>query len=212
MIGLTVNGVEKAVANLAGARREMPDANARGVAKSTLLGKRELQKQMTGPKTHDPFWGVRSASKEHLAVRSGLTRASLNPGTRVYVLGSQATGVVGSSQQHLLRQEDGGTFAGTSPQGYNRIPTRAAQTAAGVDRWAGISIRDIPGAFLLTSKAGKLWAAVRTARGFDLLYLLVKSVTLPARRIFGRVTERIRLEVVKNSDGEVAAVVRRANS
>lgn len=213
MIGLTVNGVDRTARNLSEAKRDLPSATQRGVAKSTLLARRELTKQMTGPKKSHPFWGVQSSSKEHLTVRSGLTRASLTPGTRVFVSGDTVTGAVGSSQKHLLDHESGGTFPGKSPKGYARIPTAAMQTPGGVDRLSGASIRSIPAAFLFTSKTGKLWAAIK-GRGKELvlLYLLVKSVTLPARRIFGRVTDRIRPEVNRNLGSEVTTLVRKANS
>lgn len=216
MIGITVNGLDHVRASLKGAAAGLRTSTYRAVARGTIMLGAELRKEMTGPKFNDPFWGVKSGSKTQLTVRSGITRSSLTPGARVYQRGGEVIGAVGSAQKHLLKHEDGGTFPGTSPKGYARIPTAAAQTKAGVDRWTGQSIRDIPGAFLIRASSGKLWA-VRSAGGkrsarVEFLYLLVKSYRLLGRKIFGRTSRRMQPEITKLVGEYTAEVTRKANT
>lgn len=216
MIGLAVKGIDRVASNMVRTRERLREQNKRSMKRATIHLSGKLRLQMTGPKTHHPFWGVQSPSKEMLTARTGITRASLSAGTRVYESAGVLTGAVGSSQKHLLDHETGGIFPGKSPKGYHRIPTAAAQTRVGVDRWLGMSIRDIPGAFLFRSSVGKLWAAVITggkrSQRITLLYLLVKWRKLPARRIFGRVRDKEATAVNTIMGEGVASVVRQANA
>lgn len=210
MIGVSVKGAERAAANLKAAQQGVRDAQLAGTRRATVLVERALKREMTQPGVADAFWGKKGSAGDGLAVRSGRTRASVSGAA--YRVGERVTGVVGSKEKHLKLHEDGGVVRGTSPKGYARIPTAAALTQAGVDRNAGQSIRAIPGAFLFTSKSGRLWAAVRTNRRLVLLYLLVKSVTLRARNIFSRIARSETPRVVEALRSEVALSVQRANS
>jgi hypothetical protein len=213
MIGVSVKGAEKALRNIAGAAKSVRVESERAMRASVLLVRRMLALEMTGSENRDAFWGKKGAAGNKLSVRSGKTRASLAPGTRVYRTGSTLVGVVGSAEKHLVLHEDGGLIHGTSPKGYLRIPTRAAQTPAGVDRYAGRSIRDIPGAFLLKSKAGNHWAAIRKAGGtLSLLYLLKKSARIRPRRIFARTRDSARPQVLELTRGAIRTVVQKANA
>jgi len=216
MIGVSVRGIETTQRNLARAGQELRGAQERGVSKASKLVSIELKQELTSPAASSPFWGRIGSTGSGLSVRSGLTRASITGGGRIFRSNDIVTSAVGSAQKHLKDHEDGGVFPGRSPKGFARVPTAAAQTAAGVDRYAGQSIRDIPGSFLLRSKTGRLWAA-RNAGGrnsarVELLYLLVKSVRLKPKHIFGRVADRSRPKVVQLIGAEASLVVGRANS
>lgn len=212
MIGIAASGAEKTHRNLAGAARALPSEQAKAVLRASRIVEIELKKEMTAARQMDPFWGVKGGAGDGLAVRSGLTRASVQGGGRIYRSGDTVSAAVGSAQKHLKDHEDGATLSGKSPAGYHRIPTREAQTGAGVDRYAGRSIRDIAGAFLIRTKAGKLWAALARAGRVSLLYLLVKIIRLRPRRIFHRVNERTRPKAVAEVQAGVTAVVNKANA
>lgn len=210
MIGLSVRGADKVASRLRGAARDVRSAQELGVRRGTLLVDRALKLELSEKGGQDAFWGKTGSPGDGLAVRSGRTRASV--ASNVFRYGDRVVGVVGSKEAHLKQHESGATVPGTSPRGYARIPTAAAQTPSGVDRNAGRSIRDIPGAFLFTSRTGKLWAAVRADKRLELLYLLVKQVRLRARRIFERTASRQTSHVADAMRSEVSLVVRRANA
>jgi len=210
MIGVTVTGVDKVTKNLRGARAGTGPATARGVRMGVAIVERALKMEMTKKGEMDAFWGKQGAGDDGLAVRTGRTRASVTGAQ--FRSGDTYVGVVGSKEKHLKDHEDGATLQGTSPAGYHRIPTAAAKTPAGVDRNAGRSIRNIPGAFLFTSKAGNLWAAMRNNAGpLVLLYMLVKSITLRPRKIFARVRREQQAPVVEALRSQVSIVVAQAN-
>lgn len=213
MIGVSVKGVEHVRGNLTRARAGVRTAQERGVVRSSLLVSRMLKLELSEPGGSDPFWGKTGSRGNGLAVRTGHTRAGITPGGNIIRIGDNVVAAVGSASQALKRHEAGGTFAGTSPAGYARIPTGAAKTAAGVDRNAGRSIRAIAGAFLRKSKSGKLWAAIRSSTGgLTLLYLLVKSITLKPRHIFQRTRDKAAPQVTALVGNAVSLVVQQANS
>lgn len=215
MIGLTVNGARQVADRMKRAVTDVRKAQDQGIRLASIKVERDLKLEVSAQGGRDAFWGKTGASGNQLAVRSGRTRQSIVGGGRVYRVGNSVSAAVGTAEQHMKRHEDGGTFQGTSPKGYSRIPTGAAQTGAGVDRWIGKSIRDIPGASLFTSKAGKLWAATRAAgaRGkLVLLYLLVKQITLRPRKIFARVRDREQGAVAKIVGAEISVACGKANA
>jgi len=213
MIGVTVNGARAVAANLKQASIDLRKAQDKGVMLASLSVERALKLEMTGAERRDPFWGRLGAPGDKLGRRSGRTVQSVTGGGRAYRVGPLVTAAVGSAEKHLKLHEDGATVRGTSPKGYNRIPTAAAQTGAGVDRWLGTSIRTIPGAFLFRSKAGKLWAAMRNGRGpLVLLYLLVREVVLRPRRIFSRVAVAQKPLVDRIIGAEISVAIAKANT
>jgi hypothetical protein len=212
VIGLSVTGADRAARNLARAKARVLTAQEAGVRRSTLMIERALKLEMTQAAEMDAFWGKKGSAGDGLSARTGRTRASVTGGGTSLRVGDRVVGAVGSKEKHLKLHESGGTVRGTSPQGYARVPTAAAQTGAGVDRWAGMSIRDIPGAFLMRSATGRLWAAMGAGNRLRFLYLLVKSVTLKPRHIFERVKRQNEPRVVELMRSEVAVVVREANS
>jgi len=208
VIGVSVKGAELAAKRLAQAAADVRVNGERDMRASTLLIRTMLSAEMTAPEQRDAFWGKKGGTPG-ISVRSGKTRASLTPGTLVYRTGTTVVGVVGSGEKHLALLETGGTI---SSGRYLRVPTALAQTPAGVDRYAGQSIRDIPGAFLLRTKTGRLWAARRRRGGaVELLYLLVRSVKIRGRGIFGRVATLASPEVKAITGRSLEAVVRKAN-
>lgn len=209
MIGVSVISPEKVVESLLLSGKRVMSATEAGVRRSTALIERALKQEMTGPKREDAFWGVTGATTQGLTVRSGRTRASVTGGGTSLRHGDEVIGAVGSGEAHLKRLEDGGTFAGTSPAGFARIPTAAAQTPSGVERpeFAGRSLREVQDVFLIRTKTGRLWAA-RNAGGarsqrVDLLYLLVRSVTIKPHKVF----ERTRIAKTAEVNAIIAAEV-----
>jgi hypothetical protein len=141
---------------------------------------------LTGKKGRHPLFGVTGAKGDALGVRSGNTRSSVT--ARVFDTAGTLLGVVGSALTHVRAHELGVTISGR----WLRIPTRHAQTGAGVDRYAGMSARQIPDTVLLRGKKGGLWIMLRQGKKLTPLYLLVRSVTLRPRRMFAAALDRNR--------------------
>lgn len=175
----------------------------RAMTRSTILTERVLKKDgLDGKKGHHSFWGVTGAPGSTLGARSGKTRQSVTQ--QVFTSGPVVIGAVGVPGKAFAAHESGATITG-SP--YLRQPTAAAQTPAGVDRYAGQSLRGVPGLFSLRSKAGNLWIATRSAGQLVLMYMLRRSVTLRARHVLRHVYGLVRDEVNLNFRGAAGSVV-----
>lgn len=203
----TVNGrgVAGAIGGLTRARAGMRLEMRRTMGVVVHHVERSLKRNaLTGQKGSHPLFGVTGAAGDTLGVRSGRTRNSIV--ARVLDTPGGVVGVVGSPERHARLHEHGGTVTGAP---YLRIPTREMQTGAGVDRMAGRSARSIAGAFLLKSKAGNLWIAMRgRGRELVLLYLLKRQVTFRPRRMFQRTLERSRAFIRQEFRNAVARVAR----
>lgn len=215
MIAVTVKKTGRFVTNPDGVKHDIQTAVERGMFKGWQAVRKSVREKMSLPGTRHPFWG-RIGSAEGLMVRTGKTRASITPAFRPLRIGNRVTAVVGSPDQHVLDLEEGGTVSAGA--GWFRIPTRDAQTAAGVDRWAGMSIRNIPGAHLYRNPiTHKLWAyqaepgALGTGR-HRLLYLLTKTVTRKGRHIFARAAVDSQPDVVAAMGREITLAVQKANT
>ena len=213
MIGFTVRKIGRFVTKPDAVKRDLRAALKSGLRKASFIIRESLREKMSEPGGRDSFWG-RTTTTKGLLVRTGGTRARLSPGGRVYESGTTMHTAVGSPDEHVRQIEAGGEVFPGPGYKYLRIPTGAAQTRAGVDRWAGRSIRDIPGSFLFTSKAGELWAAHRKGKREKLerLYLLRKSITTRARHMFARTTRETEPKVVKAIGFDVSVAVARANT
>lgn len=212
MIGVSVQGADRVRANLARGSSRLRSGQEAGVKRASILVSRLLREEMTQDAVSDPFWGKRNSGGDGLSVRTGHTRASVTGGGTIFRVGTSVMAAVGSAMKHLLDHERGGTFSGSSPRGFHRIPTAAAQTAAGADKYAGRSILDIQGSFLMRSLGGRLWAAINNGkRAVTLLYLLVRSITLKPRRLFARTSAKAAPQVVGGLRLEVSAAVAEAN-
>lgn len=210
MIATKIIGVDRVLAKLERAGVEMDRAEMNTVRQGSIILRRALVQHLSGRAPSDPFWGKGSPSGAFMGARTGQSRSRLSPGGLAVKQGNRWSAAVGSPDKHVAFQEQGGTIQGRQ---FLRIPTRAAQTAGGMDRNAGRSIRDIPGSFLMRSRAGNLWAAVRASGDSvpTLLYMLVRSVTQRARGIFATVRREIEPQIAALGRVEVAAVVRHAN-
>ena len=208
MIAVEARGVPEVANRLRRAGRELTAARDRELAAAGALLRRKLGGRMSDPGSTHPFWGRGGGVGDALAARSGGSRARITPGTQVYRSGDTAWTVVGSPDPHIAFLEEGGTIQGNP---FLRIPTGAAKTAQGVDRWAGRSIRDIPGAFLQRTRRGALWAMQAFARRVTFLYLLVRSVRVRGRHVFARARADAEPEIARRFKGAVETVVRRAN-
>lgn len=210
-IGITLRGVKEAERRYAQAVKETGTAIERAVSRSSLLLSRETRLQLSGRGSSDSFLGKRGAPAPLLGVRSGATRVRITPGGRVYRSGNTYFSAIGSADRYMKMHEEGGTITGNK---FLRIPLAAAQTPAGVDREAGHSLRSVPGIFFIRSKGGNLFAVRKASRRsrMEFLYLLKPSVTIPARRPFATVRDRVAPQVSALTGGEVAVVMQRANN
>lgn len=201
MIRIQGSGATRFSGFLARVQGEGAAVARQSILLASFLASKLLKQRTAWPQGgNDPFWGKLSPrAGPYLRGRSGMTSHRITGGG-VVTEGRDAIGRttysarVGSPDAHVEFHERGGVIPGDfpgyfmSPAGYLRIPTAAAQFASGADRYGDRSIREIPGAFLFTSKAGNLWAAIREGAKLTLLYLLAKrsprSGTHRARRIF----------------------------
>lgn len=181
-----------------------PSAMA-SMKKSVALMERDLKKSLTGQKRRDPFLGVTGAPPPTLGARSGRTRASVTSEVVRFSDGI-ILGIVGSPLKMLIAHEEGAFISGNQ---YLRIPLAAAQTAAGIDRNLGRSIRGLPGTFILKSKRGNLFVVRRRGRyDMEFLYLLKHSVRLPARHTFRESARRMRGPIEAIFERDMAILVR----
>lgn len=212
MIALQVTGLKETQGRMAGAAKDMPTLGERVMRRVSLFMHRRLVQKMSVPTISHPFWGKTSPPGNVLGVRSGNTRRRISPGGIVFKRGTTWETAVGSPDAHVLFMEEGGRQVGTSPKGFLRIPTRRAQTAAGVDRYFGTSAKNIPGSFLLKSKAGNLWIATKDkGQRPVLLYLLKKVVRKRGRHIFRDTKNETNKAAPGLAQPEVTAFVRKAN-
>jgi hypothetical protein len=204
VIAVSQNGLDKVAANLARGRNSVRQETRSAMERVVRTIEADLKgRGLSGAKGFRPLFGVTGAQGDSLGVRSGRTRRSIV--ARVLDVGPTVIGLVGSPEKYMRAHEEGATIHG------GRIPTVNAQTAAGVDRYAGRSIRSIAGAFLFRSRAGNLWGAIRQGGRLVLLFLYPKVIRLRARRVFGKTLERnrgtIRAELTKGA----ARIVAHAN-
>jgi len=209
VIGVAARGADRVARVLRTAGQDLRTTQETIVRVAGAIVHRKVVERMSDPGTSHPFWGRGGGIGDRLAARSGGSRARITPGTQVYRVGDTVSTVVGSPDQHIGFLEEGGTVYGRP---YLRVPTAAAKTAQGVDRFAGRSIREIAGAFLQRSRRGILWAMRAVGgRAVELLYMLVRSVRIRGRHVFARARADAEPEIARVSNGAVAAVVRKAN-
>ena len=119
-------------------------------------------------------------SGERLAVRTGNLRSSVTMATESTSSSERVYLRAGGGQRdvrYAALQEYGGTVVPVNAQ-YLAIPLAAAKTRAGVSRYA--SPRDVPGLFIIKSKAGNLLLVRRKGKKNKLepMFVLKKSVTI----------------------------------
>lgn len=225
MIGFTVHKSGRFVTNPQELVRDLRTATESSLRRASFLVRRVLREKMSKAGGRDPFWG-RTTVRDGILVRTGGTRARLSPGGRVYLSGLTMTTAVGSPDEHVRQLEEGGVVKPPPGQRFLRRPTAAAQTPAGVDRWAGQSIRNIAGARLWWNPhSANLWAVRRkgafgpqtkrqAAKGDrdEFLYLLVRSIRTHARHMFRDTVAETEPRIVRDMMGGVSVAVAKANS
>lgn len=212
MIGVQVVGLDQAIGRIRRFGSEIDKAEREQARRGSIQARRLLVARMSRPAPVHPFWGKGSPAGNYLGARTGQSRQRISPGGIVVRTAGGYQAAVGSPDRHIAFAEEGGTISGGK---LKRIPTAAAQTPGGADRFAGRSIRDIPGAFLIRSQAGKLWAVqpqggAKSGR-LTFLYLLVPSVKQRGRHLFRETARDLNHAAVASAQPEVARVVRRAN-
>lgn len=169
-----------------------------GAGMERALKRAGAQHQRTA--TKDLFTGYTGTSPaDKLQTRSGALRRLIGWATRGSGFASELTIFAGPPARI---QEYGGTIKAKRKK-YLTIPLRAALTPSGVPKRPGA--RDWEDAFVLRSRAGKLFIARRRGKkGLDLLYKLQESVRLPARFGF---RAHFRAKTIPFLQGELAKVL-----
>lgn len=213
MIGVEVKGVHQVLGRLERAQKNIEAGERRLTYMGGVQARRRLRDHVSNRTAgSDPFWGPKSpAAGPWMRSRSGQTRGRIVEGPVLKTAkGYQVA--VGSPDAHMALHEVGGAIAGRQ---FLRIPTSAALTAGGIDRFKGMSARDIPDSFLVRTKAGRLWVARevggKNSRRVEFLYLLKRSVTLRPRGIFAAVAKEMSDWMSKEGRQLVTQVVRQAN-
>lgn len=209
MISVEVKGAEEVERRL----RRLPDdgrsAMEKGLRAGSILLRRNivnhLSSRMRGP---SGFWGPGSVAGSFLGARTGQTRARISPGGIVFHRGNDMYTAVGSPDPHVLQHEEGGTVRGSQ---FLRVPTAAALTAGGVDRYTGMSVRGIPGLRVIRTGSGKLWIVREENRKTTFLYLLVRSIRFRSRGMFKAAMAETAPDFIGGMQAQVSTMVRRAN-
>lgn len=210
MIAVKVSGLDQTVKKFTALPNDLKAARLRAVGKLAIETRNELFKSMSAVGVPDAFWGLRSPAGPVLAARTGHTRSALSPG-RVWVVGETVFGAVGHDEPHVLANEVGATIKPQHGQ-FLRIPTANALTASGTDRWQGMSIRAIPGARIVRTKAGRVWALRDVGQNrIELLYLLVREVTLKPKGLFANVTRIMDARAAGVATAEVVFALKKAS-
>lgn len=219
MIGIQVTGATETAQRLARGAAEGVRGIERELNAAAVLLHAAVRKRMSDGGGRHPFFGRTGGRGDTLSARSGGSRRRILLGRARNIAGTM-TASVGSPDRHIRFLEQGGPVIGKP---YLRIPLAAAQTPQGVDRWAGTSIRQIPGAFLLRTLGGKLFAVRQSSsrgadgavtgrnRGLEFLYYLVRNIHVRGRHVFEASRREVEPQVAALYRGLVSRVVRTAN-
>ena len=208
MITVEVKGDKAVMQRLATFAREAPSALERGLARAGMRLLREVKINLTGPALSHPFWGRLGASGDALGARSGGTRGRLTGG-QVVRMGDRVQTAVGSPDRYVAAHETGGSKSAGG--GFFRIPTAQAQTASGVDRNLGRSMRGQSGFALIRTRQGRLWIGRSVRRRFEFWYLLVRNIRLRPRHMFERAATRAKPGIESDVRFDFDLTVRKAN-
>lgn len=204
MVTITVVGADRVADKLHRISRLSRARVERGVERSVRLLERHLKSEaLTGSKGSHPLMGRTGAAPPRLGVRSGHTRRSVTG--RTFRIGQTVVGVVGSPERHLVAHERGMRITGK--RGLLRIPTRFAQTGAGVDRNLGRRLGRTPGTAIFKSRAGNLFIWDTTGRSPKPLYLLKPAVTLRRRGTWAWSARQVLPEIRRILAGQWRALV-----
>lgn len=206
-MAVIVRGLSECERNLRNASVAAKVASQRAVAAGGMYVLRALKQRMSGAPRTDPFWGRIGTAGDFLGRRTGGTVNRLQGG-QVMGSGDSYWTAVGSPDKYVRTAEEGGAL---STSGFFRIPTAAAQTASGVDRLAGQSIKGRAGYALIRSKTGKLWGILNEARKTTFMYLFVKRITIKGHHVFARTRTDAEPKVRAIAGLEVQTVVRVGN-
>jgi hypothetical protein len=218
VIGIEVRGLARMVGKLVGAASAATAAARRLAGLASVLARRKLVARMSARAPRDPFWGKGSPPGAFLGRRTGQTAARLSPGGLVVQLGNSFRSTVGSPDPHVKLHEEGGTIHGTSPRGFLRIPTAAAQSPSGAEqqRFAGRSLRAVAGLFAVRTRGGRLWIAERQggpgSERITLLFLLKQTARMRPRGIFAAVRAEMERELLALGQVEATLLVAKANA
>ena len=132
-ISMSLQGLAANIARLGRVAALSESAGTKMLAAAGIETGNQVKRLMNMPQRRDPFWGAMGTDAPFgLGKRTGLTADAVIATGRVYVYGSTMYTSVAHAAPHVAQLEDGGTVSGKF-----WIPTAAAQTPAGADRWPG---------------------------------------------------------------------------
>lgn len=218
MIVITTRGADKLAVRLTEMAVGVTTMLRQSVERSAALVHRDLKLAMSAPERRDAFWGRVGAYNigGMVGARTGDMRRRLT--TQTFAQGHTVVAAIGTSAPQAEILEHGGTIHG-SPM--LRIPTALEQKPSGEDKHHGARMRSVPGYFIWPNKrqraggkmkAKRLWLAKMEGGRLTLRYLLVPSVRIPARHVFGRSMERMAPAVHKLVAGAMALTIRSAHA
>lgn len=219
MIGVEIRGAEDVARRLTRGAQELDRGRERELNSAAVLLQKRIRERMSDGGGRHPFFGRTGGRGDTLAARSGSSRRRIILG-RARTIAGVTVASVGSPDRHMRFLEEGGAVIGKP---YLRIPLAAAQTPQGVDRFKGTSIRQIPGAFLLRTLGGRLFAvrslsrrgaggqATGRSRGLEWLYYLVRNVKVRGRHIFEASRRDVEPQVAALYRNLITRTVRTAN-
>ena len=133
-LSMSLAGVAENAARFGRVAALSDSAAVRAVSVAGIETGNQVKRLMNMPQRRDPFWGVMGTdSPVGLGRRTGLTGDAVIASGRVFVSGEgDFYTFVAHPSPYVAQLEDGGTVTGKF-----WIPTAAAQTPAGADRWPG---------------------------------------------------------------------------
>lgn len=116
-----------------------------------------------------------------------------------------AAGSIGTNNPYARIQEEGGTVKPVSAQ-MLAIPLGPAKTAAGVSRFS--SPRQVPGLFMIKSRAGNLLLVKAAGRGaLEAWYVLKTQVRIPASRYLTKAAEATQPKATPIMDAAIGEAI-----
>lgn len=191
MIGFSQNGAKRVATKMHRlAAGQIKAANLRSTEFSARIVEHDLKQ--------------RRFSGRPIKVRSGITRNSI----RTQLNRSEPSAVVGSPLRHVPVLEDGKTIRPRRRK-YLTIPLAAAKTGLGRSRGDARTVgARYQSTFFRRSKRGNLILYGKRGHNITPLFVLKKSVRIPAKRPFALSMQHTRIGVVRKYDQEIGRVLR----
>lgn len=214
-VSITATNLPQIVARIGQVPIKVKTQASLALSKAGVDGGNILRGLLRQSQSRDPFWGVTGTKAPvGLGVRTGNTFKQVIATGRVY--NDMAGGIwtfIAHPGQHIKQLEDGGVVKGNP---WLKIPTRAAQTPSGADRWPS---GKAPNSFIWPTKKmvnfkggrpKRPWIVTAAGGKLTLLYMLTTSVTLRPHHTFATLNRAMGERMLELGRGAMAAIVREA--